>query len=372
MPTFSEMLQRIRAEIREEDPEQIRQRLVAGEALVLLDVRERDEYVDGHAEGCIFLPRSFVDMRIESVVPDHDTPIVAYCAGGTRSALVAHTLGQLGYTNVVSLVGGFPAWRGHGMPTRTTRLLTDRQRERYSRHLRLSEVGEEGQLRLLDARVLLVGVGGLGSPAALYLAAAGVGTLGIIDDDRVDRSNLQRQVLHDDARVGDLKVESAKAALARLNPDISVTTFPERLTDQNVDQLFAQGWDVVVDGGDNFATRYLVNDACLRHGIDLVHGSVHQFEGQLSVFLAKSGPCYRCLFPEPPGPGLAPNCAEAGVLGVLPGVIGVMQATEAIKLVLGIGQPASGRLIIYDAREASVRELRLSADPKCVCAGRKH
>ena len=299
MPTFSEMLQRIRAEIREEDAAQVQRRMLAGEGLVLVDVRERDEYVDGHAEGCIFLPRSFVDMRIESAVPDRDAPIVAYCAGGTRSALVAHTLGQLGYTNVVSLVGGFPAWKAHGLPTRVTRTLTDQQRARYSRHLRLPEVGEEGQQRLLDARVLLIGVGGLGSPAALYLAAAGVGTLGLVDDDRVDRSNLQRQILHDDARVGDLKVESAADALARLNPDVQIVSFPERLTADNVDRVFGQGWDVVVDGGDNFPTRYLVNDACVLLGKPYVWGSIYRFDGQASVFWAEHGPCYRCLFPEP-------------------------------------------------------------------------
>lgn len=368
MSSFAEHLQRVREEIREESVEVVAARVVS-EDVVLIDVRERDEYVDGHAQGCIFIPRGLLDQRIESLVVDKASPLIIYCAGGTRSALAAHTLGELGYTNVVSLIGGFSAWKSHGLPTRIASQLSDAQTSRYSRHLRLPEIGSEGQLTLLQSRVLMIGLGGLGSPVALYLAAAGIGTLGLVDDDVVDRSNLQRQVIHADDRVGHLKVDSAAQSIAALNPDVKVVKVPVRLGVDNVDEIFGMGWDMVVDGGDNFPTRYLVNDACLKHGIALAHGSVHRFEGQVTMFHAAGAPCYRCLFPEPPSAHLAPNCQEAGVVGVLPGVVGLLQANEVIKYLLGLGQSLSGRLLVFDALESTLREIRLSRDSECVVCG---
>lgn len=368
MSSFNRLLQEVRSEIREETIEVLASR-ISTESVLIVDVRERDEYADGHAKGCIFIPRGLLEQRVEELIPDKDRAIVLYCAGGTRSALATHALGNLGYTNVVSLIGGFSAWKSHGLPTQLAARLNDDQMSRYSRHLRLPEIGTDGQLALLQSRVLLVGAGGLGSPVALYLAAAGVGTLGLIDDDVVDRSNLQRQIIHTDNTVGQLKVDSAAKSIAALNPDVNVMKFPVRLNAGNVDEIFGMGWDVVVDGGDNFPTRYLVNDACVKHKIALAHGSVHRFEGQVTMFHAGGAPCYRCLFPEPPPANLAPNCQEAGVLGVLPGVVGLLQANEVIKSLLNLGQSLSGRLLVFDALESSLRELRLSADSTCPVCG---
>jgi molybdopterin/thiamine biosynthesis adenylyltransferase len=317
----------------------------------------------------LHLPRGFLELRIEAAAPDRARTLYLYCAGGTRSALAARALAELGYTDVRSLAGGFTAWRGAGLPIAqaTTGGLSEAQRARYSRHLLLPEVGEAGQAKLLAARVLLVGAGGLGSPASLYLAAAGVGTLGLVDDDVVDASNLQRQVVHTTERIGMPKVESAARTLTALNPDVSVIGHRVRLTADNALELLA-GYDVVIDGADNFATRYLVNDVALRLGKPVVHASVFRFEGQLTVFPAAGAPCYRCLFPQPPPPGAAPSCQEAGVLGVLPGVLGVLQATEALKLVLGLPTIA-GRLLVWDAGRSRFRELTLRRDPRCPTCG---
>lgn len=345
---------------------------------VLLDVREIDEISQGspsHTDRgrTHRLGRGFLELKIEEIAPDLDTPLLTLCAGGTRSLFAADDLVKMGYTKVHSVAGGFSGWKKAGLPIEVPRTLGQEDRERYSRHLSIPEVGEEGQARLLDSRVLLVGAGGLGCPTAFYLAAAGVGTLGIVDDDIVDRSNLQRQILHTDDRVGMPKVESAQKALTALNPGIRVVPHQERLTSENVERIFS-GYDLVVDGTDNFATRYLINDACVKLGLPNVHGSVFRFEGQISVFwpgrLEDPGPCYRCLYPEPPPPDLAPSCAEAGVLGVLPGVIGLLQAVETIKVLLDIGQPLVGRLLRYEALEARFSVLKLRRDEACpYCSG---
>ena len=364
--TYRDLLANVKTRIREVDASGAQSLIDSGAHAV--DVREPDEVAQGTVPGATTIPRGFLEARIEDAVRDHDAPIVVYCAGGARSAFAAESLAQLGYTNVVSLAGGFGAWKSAGLPWSTPFQFTADQQRRYSRHFLLPEVGAAGQEKRLKARVLLIGAGGLGSPAALYLAAAGVGTLGVIDDDVVDDSNLQRQILHSTDRIGMSKVESARQAITGLNPDVRVVGHEERLSKENILRIFAE-YDVIVDGSDNFATRYLVNDACVILGKPNVHGSIFRFEGQVSVFDAEHGPCYRCLFPEPPPPDLAPNCAEAGVLGVLPGVIGVLQATEAVKLVIGIGTPLTGRLMLYDALDASFRELRLEKDPECpMCA----
>ncbi len=361
----------LRSEIEEIAPAEVASRLAAGALLV--DVREPDEVAQGSPAQAVKIPRGFLEIRIEEFASEPDREILALCAGGTRSLFAADDLRRLGFERVVSVAGGFSAWKKDGLPFEVPRALSPEQRERYGRHLTVPEVGEEGQLRLLDAKVLLVGAGGLGAPAALYLAAAGVGTLGIIDDDVVDRSNLQRQILHADDRVGTPKVESARDHLLALNPTLEVRVWPERLTAANALEIFA-GFDVVLDGTDNFATRYLVNDACVRLGIPNVHGSVFRFEGQVSVFWpgrtdGEPGPCYRCLYPEPPPPELAPSCAEAGVLGVLPGVVGLLQAVETLKLLLGIGEPLVGRLLHYDALTAELRRFESSRDPECAWCG---
>ncbi len=345
---------------------------------VLLDVREIDEISQGspaHTEKgrTHRVGRGFLELKIEEIAPDLDTPLLALCAGGTRSLFAADDLVKMGYSRVRSVAGGFSGWKKAGLPIEVPRTLGQEDRERYSRHLSIPEVGEEGQARLLDSRVLLVGAGGLGCPTAYYLAAAGVGTLGIVDDDIVDRSNLQRQILHTDDRVGMPKVESAQKTLSALNPGIRVVPHPERLTSENVEKIFS-GYDLVVDGTDNFATRYLINDACVKLGLPNVHGSVFRFEGQVSVFwpgrLEDPGPCYRCLYPEPPPPDLAPSCAEAGVLGVLPGVVGLLQAVETIKVLLDIGQPLVGRLLRYEALETRFSVLKLRRDEACsYCSG---
>jgi len=334
----------------------------------LIDVREPDEVAQGSPAGALRIVRGFLELSVEEEVPDLARPVLTLCAGGLRSLFAAHDLRELGYRDVRSIAGGFGAWKRAGLPVEVPRVLDQEQRERYGRHLAIPEVGEAGQVRLLESKVLLVGAGGLGSPAALYLAAAGVGTLGIVDDDVVDRSNLQRQVLHADARVGQPKVDSARQTLEALNPAVRVVPHRVRLDRTNVEQILA-GHDVVVDGADNFPTRYLVNDACVKLRLPNVHASVYRFEGQLSVFWparpTAAGPCYRCLYPEPPPPELAPSCAEAGVLGVLPGVMGLLQAVETIKLLVGVGQPLVGRLLQYDALSQRFTSLKLERDPDC-------
>jgi sulfur-carrier protein adenylyltransferase/sulfurtransferase len=357
-----------RAQVREQSPHDTAERLRQEPGTVVLDVRERDEYEQGFIPGALHIPRGNLETRIERSVLDRDAPIVVYCASGVRSVYAAKTLSELGYTDVVSMAGGFAAWKENGHRWSVPRTLTNAQLERYSRHVLIPEVGEEGQLRLLDSKVLLIGAGGLGSPAALYLAAAGVGTLGVIDADVVDTSNLQRQILHTVDRLGQPKVDSAEVAIKGLNPDVNVVKYTERLTSENVLDVIT-GYDVIVDGTDNFPTRYLLNDASLVAGIPVVHGSIYQFEGSVTVYKPHDGPCYRCQFPEPPPPELAPSCAEGGVLGVLPGVVGTLQATEAVKLLLGIGEPLVGRQLRYDALSMEFVELRMHRDPDCpVCS----
>ncbi|MDE0657479.1 MAG: molybdopterin-synthase adenylyltransferase MoeB, partial [Acidimicrobiaceae bacterium] len=360
MASFRELLQQAKAEIREVDTAGGEQLL--SEGWTLLDVREPDEYEQGAIAGSVHIPRGQLESSIENRVSDRSTPLVAMCAGGVRSAFAAVTLEQMGYTDVVSMDGGFNKWKDEGRAWARPRTLSPDQRNRYQRHLLVPEVGEDGQLKLLDAKVLLLGAGGLGSPAALYLAAAGVGTIGIIDMDVVDESNLQRQVLHNVDRVGDRKVDSAKKTLTALNPDVNVVTYDARLGADNVMEIL-DGYDVVVDGADNFPSRYLLNDASVKLGIPVVHGSIFRFEGQVTVFDPRNGPTYRDMLPEPPPPEMAPSCAEAGVLGVLPGIVGSVQALEAIKLILGVGDSLRGRLVAFDALEMSFREFKLRPDP---------
>jgi len=335
---------------------------------VLIDVREQDEYVQGYIPGARWIPRGFLESRIEDAVPEKSTPVILYCAGGTRSALSARALGELGYTNVKSLAGGFTAWKRGGYPIDLPIVLDKEQQIRYSRHTMLPEVGEEGQIKLLKSKVLLLGAGGLGAPSSVYLAAAGVGTLGMVDDDVVDLSNLQRQIIHAQDRIGMPKVESAKKTLAGLNPDVKVVPHKMRLVAENILPLLAE-YDLVVDGADNFPTRYLLNDAALKLGKPVVHASIYRFEGQVTAFIPGKGPCYRCLYPSPPPPDMAPSCQEAGVLGVLPGIIGSIQANEAIKILLGIGQTLAGRLLMFDALRTKFRELKLRRDPACPTCG---
>jgi molybdopterin/thiamine biosynthesis adenylyltransferase/rhodanese-related sulfurtransferase len=366
MTNFRSLLDRIKSQIREVDAEASHRKLAQGVAF--LDVRESTETSDGHIEGAKLIPRGLLELRVEDAFPNRDQEIVIYCAGGTRSAFAAATLEMLGYTNVSSMAGGFLAWKQHGYDFTVPVTLSPDQKARYSRHLLIPEIGEEGQRKLLDAKVLMLGAGGLGSPCAYYLAAAGIGTIGIIDSDVVDRSNLQRQILHTDDRVGVAKVESAKATLNALNPDVKVVAYNERLTAQNVLEIFS-GYDVVVDGGDNFPTRYLVNDACVHLGIPNVTGSVFRFEGQVTVIQPRVGPCYRCLYPEPPPAEFAPSCQEAGVLGVVPGTVGLLQATEVVKVILGVGKPLVGRLLMYDALGQKFRELKIRRDHECKMCG---
>jgi molybdopterin/thiamine biosynthesis adenylyltransferase/rhodanese-related sulfurtransferase len=403
MSSYRDFLQGTREQIDEIDAERARDLHGDADPPVFLDVREREEWDEGHIPTAVHVPRGWLESRIEQTVPDRATAIVAYCASGNRSTFAARTLEELGYENVVSLAGGINDWKRHGYPLEVPAGgLAPEQRTRYSRHLLIPEVGEEGQLKLLQSRILLIGAGGLGSPAALYLAAAGVGTLGIVDADVVDETNLQRQILHSTASLGEPKVESAARTIRELNPDVEVKAYKEQLTSENIERILADGWDVIVDGADNFPTRYLVNDAAVWHDIPLVHGSIYRFEGQATVFKPKGaargalhqderalpvrpsgltgrtdgnaaddlgGPCYRCLFPQPPPPELAPSCAEGGVLGVLPGVIGSLQANEAIKLVLGIGEPLIGRLLLFDALTTTFTEVALRRDPECPVCG---
>jgi len=369
MANYRELLRHVKAEIDEVDAQAARELLESAEPPFLVDVRRRDEWDEGHIPGATHIPRGSLESRIEKAAPDRDRPILVYCSVGERSAFAARTLGEMGYEDVTSLAGGFTDWKRNGFPTQVDKALDPQRRTRYSRHLLIPEVGEEGQLKLLESKVLLIGAGGLGSPAALYLAAAGVGRLGIVDADVVDESNLQRQVLHATADLGTPKVDSARAALEALNPDVDVVGYRERLTSENVDRIFGEGWEVIVDGADNFPTRYLVNDASVWHDVPVVHGSIYRFEGQTTVFKPGAGPCYRCLFPQPPPPELAPSCAEGGVLGVLPGVVGSLQANEALKLLLGIGEPLVGRLLLFDALAGELNEVAVRRDPDCPVCG---
>jgi len=372
--TYSDLFSEVRQNVKTLPLDELKQRFdkANGRAFTLVDVREKDEFRQGYIPGAIHIPRGFLEMQAEQKLPDKQAEIVVYCAGGTRSAFAAKTLAELGYTNVKSANPGFVRWKDMSYPVEEPPHFTDAQLERYSRHIMLPEVGEKGQQKLLAARVLLLGAGGLGAPASLYLAAAGVGTLGLVDADVVDASNLQRQIVHATSRLGQPKVDSAETQLTDLNPDVKIVKFQERLLSDNVDRIFGQGWDVIVDGCDNFPTRYLVNDASLFHRIPVVHGSIFRFEGQVTTFAPfepYNGPCYRCLYPEPPPPHLAPSCAEAGVLGILPGIIGTLQATEAIKLILGQGDPLVGRLLTYDSLRMTFRTLKLRRDKSCPACG---
>ncbi len=374
-PSSAELIREVKSRIREVDPAAVREQLpgtngaAADSGAVVVDVRESEELSAGRLPGAKHVPRGYLESRIEGAVPDRDAHVVLYCASGNRSAYAARTLQEdLGYTNVESMTGGITLWKDRGYPVEVPKTLSAEQRDRYSRHLLLPEVGPEGQQKLLDAKVLLLGAGGLGSPAALYLAAAGVGTLGIVDNDTVDLSNLQRQVIHTTDRVGARKVDSAEESVHAINPDVEVVKHDVRLGAENVMDIMP-GYDVVVDGLDNFPTRYLVNDASVRLRIPVVSASILGFDGQLSVFKPYDGPCYRCLYPTPPPPELAPSCGANGVLGVLPGTMGLLQATEVVKLILEEGEPLVGRLLLYEALAATFTELKVRRDPDCpICS----
>ena len=365
MATPRDLLNAAKAEITEIEPQEVAKRL---DYYTLLDVREPEEYEQGAVPGAVHVARGQLEFSVEGQLTNKSAPIAVYCAGGVRSAFAAKTLQDLGYSDVVSVIGGFNKWKDDGLVWKTPRTMNSDQRNRYQRHLLLPEVGEKGQQKLFDAKVLMLGAGGLGSPAALYLAAAGVGTIGIIDMDVVDASNIQRQVLHNHDRVGMRKVDSARMTLEALNPDLVVKTYDTRLNAENILDII-DGYDVIVDGTDNFPTRYLVNDAALLKKIPVVHGSIFRFEGQATVFAPYVGPCYRCMIPEPPPAELAPSCAEAGVLGVLPGIIGSIQAIETIKLILDLGEPLIGRLLSYDSLDQSFRTFKVRRDPQCPACG---
>lgn len=363
-------LNAIKKQIREVTPAEVKSRLDGKADFVLIDVREPHEVENGMIPGAVKVVRGFLELKINSLVASPDREIVLYCAGGNRSALSAKALNDMGYKNVLSMAGGYGKWQHEGYPVVQKKVLTNAQQMRYARHISMPEVGEAGQLKLLDAKALVIGAGGLGSPTALYLAAAGVGTIGIIDNDMVDRSNLQRQILHNEAWVDKPKVDSAKERLLGINPDITVQTHKTRLDSSNAIEIF-QRYDVIVNGCDNFATRYLVNDACVLLGKPMADGSIFRFEGQATVFHpAIGGPCYRCLYPYPPPPEMAPSCQEAGVFGVLPGIIGVIQAIETIKLVLGLGEPLIGKLVLYDALKEEFRTLKTRKDDHCPVCGK--
>jgi sulfur-carrier protein adenylyltransferase/sulfurtransferase len=366
-PSGAELLRQVKSQIDEVDPSEVKELIDEGVAVV--DVRESEEFAAGHIPGAKHVPRSYLETRIEAIVPDRSTQVILYCASGNRSAFGARTLAQeMGYEHVRSMTGGITLWKDRGYEVEVPRALTSEQRERYSRHLLIPEIGADGQQKLLDAKVLLLGAGGLGSPTALYLAAAGVGTLGIVDDDVVDLSNLQRQVIHNTDRIGIPKVESAEESIHALNPDVNVVKYQTRVDASNIVEII-EGYDVIVDGVDNFPTRYLLNDASVRLKIPVVSASILGFDGQLSVFKPYEGPCYRCLFREPPPAELAPSCGANGVLGVLPGTMGLLQATEVVKLILGIGEPAIGRLLLYDALAATITEVKVHRDPDCpICS----
>jgi sulfur-carrier protein adenylyltransferase/sulfurtransferase len=364
--TYADLLREARAQIREVTPQDVA--ALPDGATTVIDVREDSEWEQGHLPGAVHISKSYVEQQIEGTVPDRDAPVVLYCAGGVRSLFAAQTLEQLGYTNVASMSGGFQQWKSSGLPWEAPVVLSAEQKQRYSRHLLIPEVGAAGQARLLGSKALFIGAGGLGSPAALYLAAAGVGTIGIVDFDVVDLSNLQRQILHTNDRVGERKVESARKTINALNPDVNVVAHEEMLVADNVDRIIA-GYDVIVDGTDTFETRYLLNDAAVAKNIPVIHASVFRFEGQLTTFIPYEGPCYRCLYPTPPPPELAPGCSVAGVLGVVPGIMGMLQANEALKVLLDLGDTLSGRLLLFDALDTSFTELKLRRDPSCpVCS----
>jgi sulfur-carrier protein adenylyltransferase/sulfurtransferase len=366
-PSGPEVIKQIRSQVDEVDPADVNRQM--GNGAVVVDVRETHEYEAGHLPGAKHVPRGHLESRIEGAVPDHNAHVILYCQTGQRSALAAHTLKRLlGYEHVESMTGGITLWKDRGYEVEVPKSLTAEQRERYSRHLLIPEVGIEGQQKLLEAKVLLLGAGGLGSPTALYLAAAGVGTLGIVDNDEVDLSNLQRQVIHTTDRIGVPKVDSAEETIAAINPDVDVVKYPVRLDASNIVEII-EGYDVIVDGLDNFPTRYLLNDASVRLDIPVVSAAILGFDGQLSVFKPHDGPCYRCLFPEPPPAELAPSCGANGVLGVLPGTMGLLQATEVVKLVIGEGDPLIGRLLLYDALGATFTEVKVQRDPACpICS----
>ncbi len=367
-PSGAEYIRQIKSQVAEVDPAQVSEHL--GNGIVLIDVRESTEWDAGHIPGAKHVPRAYLESRIEGAAgADRSQEIVLYCASGQRSALAAHTLtDQLGYENVKSMTGGITLWKDRGYKVETPKALTSEQRERYSRHLLVPEIGLEGQTKLLEAKVLLLGAGGLGSPTALYLAAAGVGTLGVVDDDEVDLSNLQRQVIHTTDGIGTPKVDSAERAINAINPDVNVVKYRTRLDASNIMEII-EGYDVIVDGVDNFPTRYLLNDATVRLDIPVVSASILGFDGQLSVFKPHDGPCYRCLYPVPPPAELAPSCGANGVLGVLPGTMGLLQATEVVKLVTGAGEPLIGRLLLYEALGATFTELKVRRDPECpICS----
>jgi adenylyltransferase/sulfurtransferase len=367
--SFQELMADARKDVPELSAQQVNDLLSNnGKSHVIVDVRESDEWRQGHLEGAVPLPRGFLEIKVETAIPDKHTPIIAYCAGGVRSLLAGKILKEMGYQNVTSMTGGFNAWKNGGFKWVQDFQYTPEQLVRYSRHFLLPEVGEDGQAKLLQARVLMVGAGGLGSPSAYYLAAAGVGTIGIIDNDVVDISNLQRQILHANDRVGMPKVESAKKTLEGLNPDVKVIPYQAKLTSENIMEIL-KDYDLVVDGCDNFPTRYLVNDACVLAGKPNVHGSIFQFEGQATVFYPGQGPCYRCLYPEPPPAEMAPSCAEAGVLGVLPGLIGTIEALEAIKIILGTGDSLIGQLLCFNTLTMEINNLKLRRDPNCPMCG---
>jgi molybdopterin/thiamine biosynthesis adenylyltransferase/rhodanese-related sulfurtransferase len=367
-PSGADFIRQIRSQVDEVDPAEVSEHL--GNGIVVVDVRETEEWDAGHIPGAKHVPRGYLESRIEGAVgADRDQRVILYCASGQRSALAAHTLShELGYENVASMTGGITLWKDRGYEVEVPRSLTKEQRERYSRHLLIPEIGLEGQTKLLESKVLLLGAGGLGSPTALYLAAAGVGTLGVVDDDAVDLSNLQRQVIHSTADIGVAKVDSAEQSITAINPDVKVVKYKTRLDASNVMDIIA-GYDVIVDGVDNFPTRYLLNDASVRLGIPVVSASILGFDGQLSVFKPHDGPCYRCLYPVPPPAELAPSCGANGVLGVLPGTMGLLQATEVVKLVTGAGEPLIGRLLLYEALGATFTELKVRRDPECpICS----
>jgi molybdopterin/thiamine biosynthesis adenylyltransferase/rhodanese-related sulfurtransferase len=366
-PSGAELLRLVKSQIQEVDPSEVHE--LIDEGVAVIDVRETDEFSAGHLPGAKHVPRSYLETRIEGVVPDRSTQVILYCQSGNRSAYAARTLvDELGYEHVRSMTGGITLWKDRGYEVVVPRALSAEQRDRYSRHVLIPEIGIEGQLKLLDAKVLLLGAGGLGSPTALYLAAAGVGTLGIVDDDVVDLSNLQRQVIHSTQRVGIPKVDSAEESIHALNPDVNVVKYQTRIDASNIMEII-DGYDVIVDGVDNFPTRYLLNDATVRLKIPVVSASILGFDGQLSVFKPYDGPCYRCLFREPPPAELAPSCGANGVLGVLPGTMGLLQATEVVKLILDIGEPAIGRLLLYDALGATLTEVKVHRDPECpICS----
>jgi sulfur-carrier protein adenylyltransferase/sulfurtransferase len=368
MSDFREILNQAKQQIREVTVQEVQDNLNPDNGFTLLDVREGDEWEQGHLNKAIFLPRGFLEVKADKILPDKNQAIVVYCAGGTRSALAAKTLQDLGYTDVYSMAGGFNAWKNNGFPFVTPEKVGKDQMARYSRHLRIPEVGEQGQLKLLKSRVLLVGAGGLGSPAGVYLAASGVGTLGLVDYDVVDESNLQRQILHWTSSIGMPKVDSARRTLFEVNPDVKVRTHNLHLDAANILDIF-KDYDVIVSGSDNFTTAYMVNDAAVMLKKPVVYGSIFRFEGQISTFIPYEGPCFRCLYPSATPPELAPSCDEAGVLGVLPGVVGLIQATEVIKLLLKLGTTLSGRLLAYDALEMTFRKFKTPRDPNCATCG---